>query len=127
MLLLREGFSEPESYGDLVYKFDKYRRNDVSIQKIIIRYRHIGYNLHVMLQSTCLVFNTIMVDNYAVFLNYTTVDRASVSMIAPTSWLRSELLVCCLAHRGLTCVFLRIWRPGICIVRKLTESVSPRF
>ena len=48
------------------------------------RYRRIGYNLNVMLQSACLVFNTIMVDNYAPFFNCTPVGRASDSLMAPT-------------------------------------------
>ena len=46
--------------------------------------RRIGYNLNVMRQSACLVFNPIMVDNYAAFLNCTPVGRASDSMMAPT-------------------------------------------
>ena len=85
--LLREGLSEPEFYGDLVYKFKKLiGRNDFSFQfrKIITRYRRIGYNLNVMRQSACLVFNPIMVDNYAAFFNCTPVGRASDSMMAPT-------------------------------------------
>ena len=44
----------------------------------------IGYNLNVMRQSACLVFNPIMVDNYAAFFNCTPVGRASDSMMAPT-------------------------------------------
>ena len=47
------------------------------------RYRRIGYNLNVMRQSACLVFNPIMVDNYAAF-NCTPVGQASDSMMAPT-------------------------------------------
>ena len=85
--LLSEGLSEPEFYGDLVYKFKKLIGiNDFSFQfrKIITRYRRIGYNLNVMRQSACLVFNPIMVDNYAAFFNCTPVDRASDSMMAPT-------------------------------------------
>ena len=35
-------------------------------------------------QSACLVFNPIMVDNYAAFFNCTLVGRASDSMMAPT-------------------------------------------
>ena len=60
--------------------------NDFSFQfrKIITRYRRIGYNLNVMRQSACLVFNPIMVDNYAAFFNCTPVGRASDSMMAPT-------------------------------------------
>ena len=82
---LSEGL--PEFYGDLVYKFKKLIGiNDFSFQfrKIITRYRRIGYNLNVMRQSACLVFNPIMVDNYAAFFNCTPVGLASESMIAPT-------------------------------------------
>ena len=85
--LLSEGLSEPEFYGDLVYKLKKLKGiNDFSLQfgKIITRYRRIGYNLNVMRQSACLVFNPITVDNYAAFFNCTPVGRASDSMMAPT-------------------------------------------
>ena len=51
---------------------------------LLTRYRRIGYNLNVMRQSACLVFNPIMVDNYAAFFNCTPVGRASDSMIAST-------------------------------------------
>ena len=71
----------------VLYKFKKLKRiNDFSFQfrKIITRYRRIGYNLNVMRQSACLVFNPIMVDNYAAFFNCTPVGRASDSMMAPT-------------------------------------------
>ena len=63
---LRDGLSEPEFYGDLVYKFMKLKgRNNFSFQfrKIITLYRRIGYNLNVI----------VMVDNYAAFLNCTPV------------------------------------------------------
>ena len=52
-------------------------------EKIVTRYRRIGYNFKVMRQSTCLVFNPIMVDDYAAFFNCTPVGRASDSMMAP--------------------------------------------
>ena len=86
-MLLSEGLSEPEFYGDLVYTFKKLKGiNDFSFQfrKIITRYRRIGYNLNVMRQSACLVFNPIMVDNYAAFFSCTPVGRASDSMMAST-------------------------------------------
>ena len=76
-----------EFYGDLVYKLKKLiGRNDLSFQfrKIITRYRRIGYNLIVMRQSACLVFNKITVENYAAFFNCTPVGRASDYMMAPT-------------------------------------------
>ena len=49
--LLHQGLSESEFYGDLVYKFKKIRgMTDFSDQfrKIILRNKHIGYNLNVM-------------------------------------------------------------------------------
>ena len=66
--LLHQGLSEPEFYGDLVYKFIKVRGiTDFSDQfrKIIMRYKHIGYNLNAMRHSACLVINSIMVDGFA--------------------------------------------------------------
>ena len=45
--LLLQGLSEPEIYGDLVYKFRKIiGRNDFPyhFKKIIVRYKKIGYN-----------------------------------------------------------------------------------
>ena len=87
--LLQQGYR----YHKLRKTFSKfYRRhyeliskyNVGSFGKIITRYRRIGYNLNVMRQSACLVFNPIMVDNYAAFFNCTPVGRASDSMMAPT-------------------------------------------
>ena len=84
--LFSEGLSEPEFYGVLVYKKKLIGINDFSFQfrKIITRYRRIGYNLNVMRQSACLVFNPIMVGNYAAFFNCTPEGRASDSMMSPT-------------------------------------------
>ena len=53
-------------------------------RKIITRYRRIVYNLNVMRQSACLVFDPIMDGNYDAFFNCTPVGRASDSMVAPT-------------------------------------------
>ena len=53
-------------------------------RNIIMRYKRIGYSLNVMRQSTCLVINQITVDGSAALFNYTPVDRASDSMMAPT-------------------------------------------
>ena len=50
---------------------------------IIMRYKRIGYDLNVMRQSACLVINPIKVDGYAALFNYTSVDRASDTMMAP--------------------------------------------
>ena len=84
--LLHQGLSEPEFYGDLVYKFKKIRgMTDFSDQfRKIMRYKRIGYNLNVMRQSACLVINPITVDAYATLFNCTPVDWGSDSMMAPT-------------------------------------------
>ena len=84
--LLHQGLSEPEFYGDLVYKFKQIvGRADFSNQfrKIIVRYKRIGYNINIMRQSACLVFNPITVNNFAFLLNCTQVGRASDSVMAP--------------------------------------------
>ena len=85
--LLHQGLSGPEFCGDLVYKFKKIvGRVDFSDQfrKIIVRYKRIGYNINIMRQSACLVFNPITVNNFASLFNCTPVGRASDSMMAPT-------------------------------------------
>ena len=101
--LLHQGLSEPEFYGDLVYKFKKIvGRADFSDQfrKNIVRYKRIGYNINIkskkisndqeliqydiMRHSACLVFNPITVNNFASLFNCTPVGRASDSMMAPT-------------------------------------------
>ena len=85
--LLHKGLSEPEFYGDLIHKFKKIvGRADFSDQfkKIIVRYKRIGYNINIMRQSACLVFNPIAVNNFASLFNCTPVGRASDSMMAPT-------------------------------------------
>ena len=60
--LLYQGLSEPEFYGDLVYKFKIIvGRADFSDQfkKNIVRYKRIGYNINIMRQSACIMFNPI--------------------------------------------------------------------
>ena len=53
-------------------------------RKLIVRYKRIGYNINIMRQSACLVFNQITVNNFASLFNCTPVGRASDSMTAPT-------------------------------------------
>ena len=70
----------------LVYKFKKIRGMtgfSDQFRKIIMRNKHIGYNLNVMRQSACLVINPITVDGYATLFDCMPVDRASKSMMAP--------------------------------------------
>ena len=79
---LLQGLTEPEFYGDLVYKFRKIiGKNDFpyNFKKIIIRYKRIGYNKDVLRQTACSVFNPIKVNSFAYLFNCTTttVGRAS--------------------------------------------------
>ena len=85
--LLHQGLSEPEFYGDLVYKFKKYvGRAYFSDQfkkiSFITTVFDITYNI--MRHSACLVFIPITVNNFPSLFNCTPVGRASDSMMAPT-------------------------------------------
>ena len=83
--VLQQGISEPEFYGDLVYRFRKIvGKSNFSEQfrKLINRYKRIGYSLDIMRQTACLVVNPIIVDGYASLFNCTTAVRASDSMTA---------------------------------------------
>ena len=78
--LLLQGLSEPEFYGDLVYKFRKIiGKNDFPyhLKKIIVRYKKIGYNIDVLRQTACLVVNPIKVNRFTYLFNCKTVGRAS--------------------------------------------------
>ena len=79
-ILLLKGLSEPEFYGDLVYKFRKIIvKNDFPchFKKIIVHYKKIGCNIDVLRQTACLVVNPIKVNSFAYLFNCTTVGRAS--------------------------------------------------
>ena len=83
--LLQQDISEPEFYGDLVYRFriivGKSNFSE-QLRKLINRYKRIGYSLDIMRQTACLVVNPIIVDGYASLFNCTTAVRASDSMTA---------------------------------------------
>ena len=84
---LRQGLSEPDFYGDLVYKLKKIvGSNNFSAQfiKIISHHKKIGYNVNVLQQTACLVVNPIKVGNFAFLFNCTPVGRTSDSIMVPT-------------------------------------------
>ena len=61
--------SEPEFYGDLVYRIRKIVEKSIfseQFRKLINRYKRIGYNPYVMRQNACLVINptSTSVDSY---------------------------------------------------------------
>ena len=85
--LLQQGTSNPEFYGDLVYKFKKIIGNpnfSDLFKRIVNRFKKVGYNLDIMRQTACLVFNPIMVEGYAALFSCTAVVQASDSMTALT-------------------------------------------
>ena len=78
--LLLQGFSEPEFYGDLVYKFRKViRKNDFPyhFKKIIVGHKKIAYNINVLRQTACLVVNSIKVNSFAHLFNCLTVGAGT--------------------------------------------------
>ena len=80
--LLQQGISEPEFYGDLVYRFRKTVGKSYfseQFRKLSNRYKRIGCSLDIMRQTACLVVNPIIVDGYASLLNCTTVVRARLN------------------------------------------------
>ena len=81
--LLQQSISEPEFYGDLVYRFRKtVGKSNISEQfrKLMNRYKRIGYSLDIMRQTSCLVINPVIVDGYDLLFNCTTAVRALDSM-----------------------------------------------
>ena len=52
-------------------------KNDFHFKKIIVPYKKIGYNIHVMRQTACLVVNSIEVNSFAYLFNCTTVGRTT--------------------------------------------------
>ena len=86
-ILLLQGLSEPEFYGDLVYKFRKIIKRNRKIigkndcpyffKKIIVRYKKNCYNTDVLRHTICLVVNPINVNSFAYLFNCTTIGRAS--------------------------------------------------
>ena len=85
--LLCQGLSEPEFYGDLVYKLKKiFGSHNLSAQfiKIITHYNKIGYNINALQQTACMVINPITVGNFAFLFNCTPVGRTSDSVMVST-------------------------------------------
>ena len=85
--LLCQGLSEPEFYGDLVYKLkENVISNNFSMQfiKIIYHYKKTGYNINVLQQTACLVVNPSTVGNFAFLFHCKLVGQTSDSMTVPT-------------------------------------------
>ena len=134
--LLHQGLSEPEFYGDYgAYKFKtNVGRADFSDQfrKIIVCYKRIGYNINIMRQSACLVFNPITVNNFGFLFNLYSGgsgvrhnDGPDIKLFILVGWGRS-FFVCCFAHRGSTAGFLLL-QCSSGVVDTPRISVATRF
>ena len=78
--LFLQGISEPEFYGDLVYKFRKIIGKNYfpyHFKRIIVRYKKTGYNIDVLRQTASLVVYPVKVNSFAYLFNCTTVGRVS--------------------------------------------------
>ena len=76
--LMQQGICNPEFYGDLVYKFKKIIGNpnfSNLLKRIVNRFKRAGYSLDIMRQTACLVFNPIMVEDYAALFSCTAGGR----------------------------------------------------
>ena len=85
--LLRQRLSEPEFYGDLVYRLKKIvgsKRFSAQFIKVISHYKNIGYNVNVLQQTAWLVVTPITVGNFAFLFNCMPVGRTSDSMMVST-------------------------------------------
>ena len=84
--VLRHGLSEPEFYGDSVYKLKIVGSNNFSVRviEIMSHYKKIGYNINVLQQTACLVANQITVGSFAFLFNCKAVAGTSDSMTVPT-------------------------------------------
>ena len=85
--LLRQGLSEPDFYGGLVYRLRKIVGSDgfsARFVGVVSHCRRIGYNINVLQQTACLVVNPITVGNFSFLFNCTPVGQTSDSMMVPT-------------------------------------------
>ena len=76
---MQQGISNPEFYGDLVFRFKKIIGTPIFsdlFRSIVERFRRTGYNLDIIIQTACLVLNPIMVDDYAALFSCTAVVLA---------------------------------------------------
>ena len=108
--LLHQGLSEPEFYGDLVYKFKQLKVRLIfliSSEKNVIRYKRIRYNINIMRQFVRLVFNPFTVNNFVSLFNCTPVGRAPDSMMV-----------------GAAAFFFVAWPTGVQLLVFFCSSVS---
>ena len=81
---MHQGLSEPEFYGDLVYRFGEVEGGagfSGRFGGVVVR---VGCSVNIIRQSACLVFGPVAVGGFASLFNCTPVGRTSDSMVTPT-------------------------------------------
>ena len=56
-----------------------------NFKTLVTRFKEIGYNMNILLQTACMIVNPIMVDNFASLINCVAVGRSSAKMTTPSS------------------------------------------
>ena len=56
----KQGVTQPEYFGDIIYRLRKFN---------VMRYKSKGYNINAIKQSAYIVFDTIIVDDFAFLFN----------------------------------------------------------
>ena len=79
---MQQGISNPEFYGDMVYKIIGNPNFSDLFKRIVNSFKRAGYTLNIMRQTACLVLNPIMIEGYAALFCCTAVVQASDSMTA---------------------------------------------
>ena len=82
--LLLQGLSEPEFYGDLVYKFRKIiGKHDFPhhFNKPVIHYNKICYNIDVFRQTACLAVHPVKVNSFVMTNTMCSIYFCSISVI----------------------------------------------
>ena len=82
---MQQGISNPEFYGDLVYKCKKIIGNPNFFdlfKRYVNRFKRAGYTLDIMRETPCLVLNPMMIEGYAALCSCMAVVQASDSMTA---------------------------------------------
>ena len=72
----KKGVTQPEYFGDI-----KYRLRKIKGKPAVIRYKRKGSNINAIKQSAYIVFDTIIVDDFAFLFNCTPLGWGSDSMM----------------------------------------------
>ena len=85
--LLRQGRSEPEFFGDLVYKLKKIVGSSnfsARFVEVVSHYKKVRYGIGVLQQTACSAVGPVAVGGFAFLFCWAPVGRTLDSMAVPT-------------------------------------------